>query len=369
LVACYNAVVPNVSVHIPGGASYEIVVRPDLLASAGNVLRKLSGAPKAAIVTDTTVGPIHLKTLEMSLRKTEFEPITAVIPTGEDQKTVQTVQMIYDALLPKKLDRQTPILALGGGVIGDMTGFAAATILRGVPFVQIPTTLLSMVDASVGGKTGVNHSVGKNLIGAFHQPIAVLIDPATLKTLPPRELRSGLAECIKHEIIRDADGFARLEERIHHAITLDIDYLTHLIAHNVAIKARVVEADPFERGERAHLNFGHTFGHAIEHVSNYSYSHGESVALGMVAASFAAMKTGMIDEATHLRIVSLIARAGLPTGGMKLDIEAVLQAMFFDKKVKSGTLRLVLPDRIGHVVIRDDVPSAIVRAAIQSLGG
>jgi len=359
----------SVPVHIPGGASYEIVVRPDLLASAGLVLRKLSGAGKAAIVTDASIAPLYLNILENSLRKAEFAPVSAILPAGEDHKTFVTISKIYDALLPAKLDRQTPILALGGGVIGDMTGFAAATILRGVPFVQIPTTLLSMVDASVGGKTGVNHSVGKNLIGAFHQPIAVLIDPATLKTLPPRELRSGLAECIKHEIIRDADGFARLEERIHHAIGLDIDYLTHLIAHNVGIKARVVEADPFERGDRAHLNFGHTFGHAIEHVSNYSYSHGESVALGMVAASYTAMKLGMIDQASHLRIVTLIDRAGLPTGGLKLDTDAVFNAMFFDKKVKAGTLRLVLPDRIGHVVIREDVPKEIIRNAVESLGG
>jgi 3-dehydroquinate synthase len=168
---------------------------------------------------------------------------------------------------------------MGGGVVGDTVGFVAATILRGVPLVQIPTTLLAMVDASVGGKTGVNHSVGKNLIGAFHQPIVVLIDPTVLKTLPPRELRSGLAECIKHEIIRDAEGFAKLEQNIGRAIGLEMEYLTELIAHNVAIKARVVEADPFEMGERAHLNFGHTFGHAIETVSEYSYAHGECVAL------------------------------------------------------------------------------------------
>src|SRR5439155_1065280 len=163
-------------------------------------------------------------------------------------------------LLTAGIERSTPILALGGGVIGDVVGFVAATILRGVPLVQIPTTLLAMVDASVGGKTGVNHAVGKNLIGAFHQPIAILIDPTVLKTLPPRELRSGLAECIKHDIIRDADGFSRLEQNIPRALALDMNYLTDLVAHNVAIKARVVEPDPFEKAERAHLNFGHTFG-------------------------------------------------------------------------------------------------------------
>src|SRR3712207_6452040 len=188
-------------------------------------------------------------------------------------------------------------------MIGDMAGFIAATVLRGIPFVQIPTTLLAMVDASVGGKTGVNHAVGKNLIGAFHQPIAVFADVETLRTLPPRELRGGLAECIKHDVIRDADGFAKLEQNIHRALSLDMQYLSELVAHNVAIKARVVEADPFEKGERAHLNFGHTFGHAIETVSHYEYSHGESVALGMAAAAHLAVELKMLDETSKRRIV------------------------------------------------------------------
>jgi 3-dehydroquinate synthase len=248
-----------------------------------------------------------------------------------------------------------------------MAGFVAATLLRGVPFVQVPTSLLAMVDASVGGKTGVNTSVGKNLIGAFHQPIAVLVDVATLKTLPPRELVGGLAECIKHDIIRDADGFARLEHNVHRAPSLDLDYLAELVAHNVAIKARVVEADPFERGERAHLNFGHTFGHAIETVSNYSYSHGQCVALGMAAASHAAVALGMLDEPSRRRILAVIEKAGLPVRGLALDPADVVDAMIFDKKVRAGKVRFVLPDRIGHVVIRDDVPPQVVRAAVESL--
>ena len=248
-----------------------------------------------------------------------------------------------------------------------MAGFVAATLLRGIPLVQMPTTLLSMVDASVGGKTGVNHASGKNLVGVFHQPIGVLIDPLVLRTLPPAELRGGLAECIKHDIIRDAEGFDQLEVNIHKALELDINYLTDLIAHNVAIKARVVQADPFERGERAHLNFGHTFGHAIETVSHYSYSHGESVALGMTAAAFLAKQLGMIDEAQRSGIVSVIGKAGLPTGGMKLPVPDVVGAMAFDKKVAAGKLRFVLPTRIGQVVIRDDVPVHLVTQAVQSL--
>jgi len=226
-----------------------------------------------------------------------------------------------------------------------------------------------MVDASVGGKTGVNHAVGKNLIGAFHQPAKVLIDPEVLRSLPPRELRSGLAECIKHDVIRDAEGFSSLEGEISKALALDTDYLADLVAHNVRIKARVVEADPFERGERAHLNFGHTFGHAIETVSNYEYSHGESVALGMVAASRAAQRLGMLDARSVSRITSLISAAGLPTGQLKLDVSRVMATMAFDKKVKTGRLRFVLPDRIGHVVIRDDVPAEVVREAVESLRG
>lgn len=355
--------------HIPGGASYEIVVRANLLAEAGNVIRKLSGAKKIGIVTDTNVGPTYLPTLIESLRKVEFEPIIVTLPAGEANKTVNAISAIYDAILPARIDRNTPLIALGGGVIGDMTGFAAATILRGIPFVQMPTTLLAMVDASVGGKTGVDHAVGKNLIGAFHQPIAVLIDPMVLKTLPPLELRSGLAECIKHEIIRDADGFHALEQHIDRALSLEIDYLTSLIAHNVAIKARVVEADPFERGERAHLNLGHTYGHAIEHVSNYSYTHGQSISLGIVAAAYTAAKLNLIGEETRVRIVNLLKRAELRTSGLTLDVDQVIQAMFFDKKVKGNALRLILPDQIGHAIIRLDTPMEIVREAVESLRG
>jgi 3-dehydroquinate synthase len=320
-------------------------------------------------VTDDIVATLHLPIVIASLKAADFEVVHAVIPTGEKNKTLTTVSGVYDTLLNAKIERATPVIALGGGVVGDLTGFVAATVLRGVPFVQIPTTLLAMVDASVGGKTGIDHAVGKNLIGAFHQPIAVFIDPNVLTTLPPRELRSGLAECIKHDIIRDADHLAQLEKSIGRALKLDVGYLAELVAHNVAIKAKVVAADPFEKGERAHLNFGHTFGHAIETVSNFSYTHGESIALGMVAASRAAMKLGMLDEASVKRIIAVIAAAELPTGGMKLNIDQVVETMIFDKKVKAGKVRFILPDRIGHVVIRDDVPAEIVHEALNSLRG
>jgi 3-dehydroquinate synthase len=357
----------TVRVAVPNTPPYDITVAPGTLARAGELLRNLSKSGKAVVVTDAHLASTHLPTLTESLKRAGFDPITATLPPGEDHKTLADLLPVYDAVLGARVERTTPVLALGGGVVGDMTGFVAATVLRGVPFVQIPTTLLAMVDASVGGKTGVNHPVGKNLIGAFHQPIAVLIDPEVLRTLPPRELRGGLAECIKHDVIRDADGFARLERDVARALALDIAYLTDLIAHNVAIKARVVEADPFERGERAHLNFGHTFGHAIETVSHYAYSHGECVALGMAAAAHAAVALKMIDGGTRLRILNVIRAAGLPASGLTLDVAQVCDAMLFDKKVRAGRVRFILPDRIGHVTIRDDVPEQVVRDAVASL--
>jgi 3-dehydroquinate synthase len=348
------------------GQKYDILVQPGLYANAGEHLRKLTGSKKCILVSEHNVPP--QPTLHESLENAGFTVSLASIAGGEENKTVENASRLYDLLLHGALvERSTPILALGGGVIGDTVGFVAATILRGVPLVQIPTTLLAMVDASVGGKTGVNHADGKNLIGAFHQPIAVLIDPTVLKTLPPRELRSGLAECIKHDIIRDANGFADLEMKIARALNLDLDYLTDLIAHNVAIKAKVVESDPFEKGDRAHLNFGHTFGHAIENVSQYAYAHGECVALGMVAAARLAASRNLLDQTSVNRIVALIKNAGLPTSGLKLPIDQLLHAMLFDKKVKSGKVRFILPDRIGHVIIRDDIPENLVRQALESL--
>ncbi|HSI34841.1 MAG TPA: 3-dehydroquinate synthase [Tepidisphaeraceae bacterium] len=357
----------TVTVAIPGSPAYPIHVAPGLFARAGDLLRGLSKSRKAAVITDASVGPLHLPSLRASLEKAGFEVVAATLKPGEDHKTLADLLPVFDILLAARIERSTPVLALGGGLVGDMAGFVAATVLRGVPFVQVPTTLLAMVDASVGGKTGVNHPVGKNLIGAFHQPVAVLIDPAVLATLPPRELRSGLAECIKHDVIRDAEGFARLEQHITRAADIDLGYLTELIAHNVAIKARVVESDPFEHGDRAHLNLGHTFGHAIETLSNYEYAHGECVALGTVAAADAAVRLGMLDEPSRRRIVALIDKAGLPTRGLTLDPAKVVDALIFDKKVRAGKVRFVLPDRIGHVVIRDDVPPDVVRAAVESL--
>ena len=248
-----------------------------------------------------------------------------------------------------------------------MAGFAAATLLRGLPFIQIPTTLLAMVDASVGGKTGVNHATGKNLIGAFHQPKLVIADPTTLATLPEREFIGGLAECVKHDILGDGEHFAALERDAAAILARDVQALTNLVAHNVAIKARIVAADPQEHGVRAHLNLGHTFGHAIEKVSKFSYSHGEAVSLGLVAACRAATRVTGFSQADADRVIALLTALGLPTGGMTLDVDAVVAAMIYDKKVAAGKVRFVLPTRIGEVPIRDDVPADVVRKAVESL--
>lgn len=349
--------------------TYAVTVKPGLLREAGRRLRQVSNADRVGVLTDTHVGPTYLPALRESLAAAGFEVVDAAIAPGEAHKSLADLLPVYDTFLGARLERSTPIIGLGGGIVTDMAGFVAATILRGVPLVQIPTTLLAMVDASVGGKTGVNHAVGKNLIGAFHQPVAVLIDPEVLRTLPPRELRSGLAECIKHDVIRDAEGFARLERDIERALKLDVDYLTDLVAHNVAIKARVVEADPFERGERAHLNFGHTFGHAIETVMEYRYAHGECVALGMAAATHAAVGLGAFPVEQRKRVLAVIEKAGLPTTAPELPVDEVIGGMSFDKKVRAGKVRFVLPERIGHVVVRDDVPADVVRGAVESLRG
>jgi 3-dehydroquinate synthase len=358
--------VQTVPVSFPG-AEYQVTIDAGLLSRVGQELRKLSASKSVAVLTDSHVAPLHLPAVEESLKSAGFTPAIALIPAGEQHKSLPMLLPVYDQFLIAKIERTTPVIALGGGVVGDMAGFVAATILRGVPFVQVPTSLLAMVDASIGGKTGVDHTVGKNLIGAFHQPIAVFIDPLVLTSLPPEQLQSGLAECIKHDLIRDAAHFQSLPALIARVRALEPAALEALIAHNVAIKARVVQADPFEKGERAHLNFGHTFGHAIETVSNFSYSHGQAVALGMMAAAYTSQKLGMIDEAAREQISATIEGAGLPIHGLELDPARVVESMQFDKKVKAGKIRLILLKKIGEPVIRDDAPAELPTEAVASL--
>jgi len=357
---------PDVPVNL-ANASYTIRIDPGVIARVGEEIRQFSNAGRAIIITDQIVGPLHAPTLGQSLRAAGFEPIIATLPPGEQHKSLQSLLPIYDTILTARIERSTPLLALGGGIVGDMAGYVAATVLRGIPLIQVPTTLLAMVDSSVGGKTGVNHAAGKNLIGAFYQPVRVLADPNVLCTLPRSELIGGLAECIKHEIIRDADGFAALEQNLDAILNLNPQTLTELVAHNVRIKAKVVEADPLENGERAHLNFGHTFAHAIEKASHHAISHGHAVGLGMVAATGLAVDLGLLDSPSADRIVKLITRAGLPIGNTKLNADEIVNAMAFDKKVTASKIRFILPDRIGHVLIRDDVPMAAVNRATQRI--
>ncbi len=363
--ARYGVVVPEAArIQVTGiGEAYDVTVSTGLLDRVGEFVT----ANRAAIVTNEVVGPLYLDRVEASLRAAGIEPLAVIIPDGEAHKSMATLQRVYDALLSQTIERSTPIIALGGGVITDLAGFAAATMLRGVPLISVPTSLLAMVDASVGGKTGVNHAAGKNLIGAFHPPAAVLIDPTVLVTLPDRELRGGLAECIKHDVIRDADHLAVLEANVPKYLVRDVETLTELIAHNVHIKAAVVAADPYERGERAHLNFGHTFGHAFEKATHFALSHGEAVGVGMICAVHVAVAMKMMEQVDASRVERLIAAAGLPVDGVEADLEAVLAAMQSDKKVVSGQVRFVLPTRLGEVTVRGDVPPATVRMAVESV--
>ena len=351
------------------GHHYDVLIRPGLLEEVGAIVAGLTGVAKAAIVTDSNVGPLLAGSLVRSLAASGIEAIVATLPAGEEHKTLADLSVVFDLLLEHRIERSTPVLALGGGVVGDMAGFVAATILRGVPFIQVPTTLLAMVDASVGGKTGINHSAGKNLIGAFHQPRAVLIDPQVLISLPPHELRSGLAECIKHDIIRDAVGFAELEQSISRAMAVDIEFLSRLIAHNVAIKAQLFRQTHLKRGN-VHISTLAILLVMPSKPSRVTATHTASASrLGMVAASRVAQALGMLDQASCLRIVRLIESAGLPVSGLSLPLDKVVQAMLFDKKVKGGRVRFILPDRIGNVVIRDDVPPMAIERAVESLRG
>ena len=346
------------------GEGYDVAVAAGMIDRVGEYLPPCG---RAAVVTNDVVAPLYLERIETSLRAAGVEPISVVVPDGERHKTLATVQFVYDALLPRNIERGTPLIALGGGVTTDLAGFAAATLLRGLPLVSVPTSLLAMVDASVGGKTGVNHAAGKNLIGSFHPPHAVLIDPATLATLPPRELRGGLAECVKHDVIRDAAHLDAMESNAAKYLAGNADALAELVVHNVRIKVAVVAADPFERGERAHLNLGHTFGHAFETVTRYAVSHGEAVAVGTVCACRVAVALGMLPESDAAKVERVLVACGLPTGGVSADVEQVIAAMSSDKKVRAGRVRFVLPDRLGHAVVRDDVPPQVVRDAVMSV--
>jgi 3-dehydroquinate synthase len=362
---------PTVSIQVSPVVvpKYDVRIGAGLLEGLGQAVGGLAPAPSCGIVSDAHVGPLYLEKAKASLGATGYRVITHVIPAGEQHKTLGTVSAALDTFLNAKVERATPIIALGGGVVGDLTGYVAASLLRGVPFIQVPTTLLSAVDASVGGKVGVDHPAGKNLIGAFHQPRLVLTDVAMFKTLPAREIRCGLAECIKHAVIRDASLFDFIRGHAAQILGCELEAMATLVARNVAIKAAVVQEDPFEKGVRALLNFGHTFGHAIETVGEYAgVAHGEAVALGMVAAGRMAEKLGRFPKSDLDAMIGLIGAVGLPTGLPGLEVEKTFAGMFTDKKVRGGRLRFILPARIGEAEIVTDVPEGAVREALASLG-
>lgn len=349
----------------PPAEQSRILVSPGLLANAGRHLRDLSRSSKALVVTDTTVAPLYLADIERSLYDSGFAVISHTLPAGESHKHLETLLPAFETFLSATIDRQTPLLALGGGVTGDMAGLLAGTLLRGLPFVQVPTTLMAMVDSAIGGKTAVNSKTsGKNLIGVFHQPRLTLSDPSVLRTLPSAEISNGLAECVKHDAIRDAEHFSRLPELLPRALAKDLPTLESLIHHNASIKARVVTEDPHEKGVRAHLNFGHTFAHAIELATDHAIPHGAAVSLGIAAAAYTSTALGLLPPSQKQALIDTLRLANLPVSGLKADPDAMLAAMKRDKKVEHGLLRFILLEQLGTPVIRPDVPESLVREAL-----
>jgi 3-dehydroquinate synthase len=346
-----------------GDRSYPIIIGRGLLGGSFDISAHISG-PDCLIVSNETVGPLYLDALRAGVRDRSVQ--TILLPDGEAWKTVETAGRILDKLVASGGNRDTTVIALGGGVVGDITGFAAACYMRGVSFIQVPTTLLAQVDSSVGGKTGVNHAKGKNLIGAFHQPELVLIDTDTLSTLPDRELSAGLAEVIKHGAIADAEFFAWLEENMESLLARDPDALAHAVRRSCEIKAAVVAEDERERGRRAMLNFGHTFGHAIEHCLGYGeWLHGEAVAAGMIMAA----GISDVSAADVARLRALVLAAGLPVEPPPLGSDRLMEAMGMDKKVQQKQLRFVLLSAIGEARITGDYDAGRLQQVLTAADG
>ncbi|KAF0814072.1 3-dehydroquinate synthase [Andreprevotia sp. IGB-42] len=344
-------------------APYDILIARNLLDSVDRITALLP-QKRVAIVTNETVAPLYLEPLQDALEAAGVQVEAVVLPDGERFKTWETLNLIFDALLAARAERKTTLIALGGGVIGDMTGFAAAVYQRGVPFIQIPTTLLAQVDSSVGGKTAINHPLGKNMIGAFYQPQLVLADLATLDTLPARELSAGLAEVIKYGLIDDLAFFEWLEANIDALVARDTDALAYAVERSCQNKARIVAADEKEHGQRALLNLGHTFGHAIEAGLGYgAWLHGEAVAAGMVLAAHASHALGQISDDDLARIIRLIEKAGLPVVSPALGFERYLDLMAQDKKVDAGKIKFILLRNLGASYI-GELPVAVIQAAL-----
>jgi len=338
--------------------SYPIHIGPGLLGRPALIAERLPQR-KVALITNTTVGPLYAAGLRAALESRGIAVVPVTLPDGEAYKDWKTLNAIFDALLDNRCERGTALIALGGGVIGDLAGFAAAVYQRGVPFVQVPTTLLAQVDSAVGGKTAINHPLGKNMIGAFYQPLAVVSDTDTLATLPRRELAAGIAEIVKYGVIRDRVFFEWLEANMPRLVNREAEALTHAIERSCAIKAEIVARDERETAERALLNYGHTFGHAIETALGFGqWLHGEAVAAGMVLAARLSNRLGFLGCDAVQRIVELLSRAGLPTAAPELAAERYLELMGHDKKVQGGRIRFILARDLGDAFVSSEVPRA-----------
>lgn len=345
-----------------GERSYPIYIGRGNITSIGEVVKIQGLKGKVACITNPVVGRLYGDRVISSLQKAGFEVFRIDIPDGEEYKNLKEVSRIYDELIACRMERSSPLVALGGGVIGDITGFVAATYLRGVPYVQIPTTLLAQVDSSVGGKTAVNHPKGKNLIGAFYQPGLVLIDVGCLTTLDPGEIKAGLAEVIKYGVIRDGGLFSFVEGNLEDILNLG-DGILYVVKRSCEIKASIVEEDERERGLRSILNLGHTFGHALETLTDYKeFKHGEAVAIGMVLEARLSRELGLCGAEVPRRIEALISRVGLPTAPPMIPSERFIDIMEMDKKVKDGRMRVVLVKEIGKVVVEEVGREEILRA-------
>lgn len=347
-----------------GSRSYPVYIGPGLLAQTGGYLSERGFTGRLVVITDTAVNKLYGSKLGGELEADGFQVSALEVPAGEGQKSLESAGRLYQELTAVHVERTTPILALGGGVIGDLAGFVAATYQRGVPLVQLPTTLLAQVDSSVGGKVAVDHGQLKNMVGAFYHPEMVIADTSTLKSLPEEELVNGLAEVIKSAAIRGGRFFSFLEENMERIKSLDADILEQVVFQSVNIKAGVVAEDERDMGLRHILNYGHTIGHAIESVSDFEIKHGKAVAIGMVAAARIANKLGMLDEGEVNRLQQLIEQAGLPAKMPEIEVEKVMQAMQHDKKVRAGKARFVLLESLGKATVVDDVHPSLIKEVL-----
>lgn len=353
-------------VHVElGKDSYEILIGRNLGAELQNFIRETGFSEKALLISDTNVGKLYGENVLRSICEAGLSAELIMVPAGESSKSLQQAEQLYTAAIEHCLDRKSPIFALGGGVVGDLAGFIAATYMRGVPFVQIPTSLLAQVDSGVGGKVAVNHRLGKNLIGAFYQPRRVFMDMGTLDTLPVREIHTGLGEIVKYGVIYDADFFDFLEKNADKALSLEEMAVQHMVARSCEIKADVVSKDEKEGGLRRILNFGHTIAHAIEKETGYvRYNHGEAVAIGMIGAAYISREMGAARDEEVERLERLIKRMGLPMRAGGCTTDHMYRDIFHDKKTVGGRVNWVLMKEIGNVFVTDDVPEAVVRHAM-----